>query len=175
MNARLNAKCAALSIEATRRWAYVSIRRQRLLVFDGGSLASGFICSTSAKPPSNRDGSHGTPPGLHCVAEKFGDCAPAGMVFVGRRATGSLYPELDTMAEPPNRITTRILWLRGLEPGLNAGAGCDSHARYIYIHGTNCEAGLGTPMSAGCVLLSNADVITVYEALPPGALVWIDD
>ena len=37
---------------------------------------------------------------------------------------------------PDAKITTRILWLEGLEPGFNRGGNVDSHARYIYIHGT---------------------------------------
>ena len=38
-------------------------------------------------------------------------------------------------------ITTRILWLDGLEIGKNKGGNVDSKSRYIYIHGT-AEEGL---------------------------------
>ena len=36
-------------------------------------------------------------------------------------------------------VTSRILWLDGLENGINRGVGVDSFSRYIYIHGTHEE------------------------------------
>ena len=60
-------------------------------------------------------------------------------------------------------VLTRILWLEGLEPGVNRGAGIDSRARYIYIHGTNQEQLLGTPASHGCIRMANADVISFFD------------
>ncbi len=95
------------------------------------------------------------------------------MVFKGRVAQKP-YMELPPEANEPNLITTRILWLRGLEPGVNVGLGVDTHDRYIYIHGTNHEERLGTPDSHGCVLMSNAEVIKLFEAVPSKTLVWIE-
>jgi hypothetical protein len=60
-------------------------------------------------------------------------------------------------------VLTRILWLEGLEPGVNAGPGIDSHERFIYLHGTSQEHLLGTPASHGCIRLSNRDVITLFN------------
>ena len=42
-------------------------------------------------------------------------------------------------------ITSRILWLSGLEKGKNKGEQIDSYKRYIYIHGTSEEGKLGSP------------------------------
>ena len=54
-------------------------------------------------------------------------------------------------------------WLEGLEPGVNSGPGVDSHARYIYIHGTNQEHLLGKPVSHGCIRMSNDDVVELFD------------
>jgi lipoprotein-anchoring transpeptidase ErfK/SrfK len=48
-----------------------------------------------------------------------------------------------------------------------------SKDRYIYIHGTNREDLIGQPASAGCVCLSNADVINLYDLIPVGSRVEI--
>ena len=96
------------------------------------------------------------------------------MVFVGRRPKGYHWSEDPT--NPDNReprVTTRILWLRGLEPGLNAGEGVDTYRRYIYLHGTNFTEKIGRPASGGCILLHDEDVIELFAHLPLGTLVWI--
>jgi hypothetical protein len=59
-------------------------------------------------------------------------------------------------------------------PGHNAGPGRDSYDRYIYIHGTSQPHKLGTPNSHGCVLLSDAEVIELFDAVPEGSLVWVE-
>ena len=76
--------------------------------------------------------------------------------------------------EERNFVTTRILWLRGLIPGHNAGPGCDSHDRYIYIHGTNLEPDFDNAKSHGCVILRNDDVIKLFDAVPSGTRVLIE-
>ena len=71
-------------------------------------------------------------------------------------------------------ITNRILWLEGLEPGLNRGPGVDSKERFIYIHGTGDEPSLGRPASRGCIHVAADDLIPLYDLLPAGTLVWIE-
>lgn len=94
----------------------------------------------------------------------IGDGAPAGMVFASRRATGSVLSRSELRSGGgPDLIVTRILRLRGLEPGRNAGRGVDSYARFIYIHGTNQEHLLGRPASHGCIRMSNRDVIDLFR------------
>ena len=117
-----------------------------------------------------------TPLGLHRVAEKIGEGAPKGMVFKARVPTGRVWT--DGPAPEDNLITTRILWLEGLEPGRNAGQDgtgrvVDTKSRFVYIHGTNQAARLGTPNSHGCVLLSDDDVLDLFDRVPAGTPVYL--
>ncbi|MEE8584447.1 MAG: L,D-transpeptidase, partial [Acidobacteriota bacterium] len=65
-----------------------------------------------------------------------------------------------------DRITTRILWLCGKEPGVNQGMGVDSYLRHIYIHGTPEEGLLGSPASRGCIRMGNQEIVELFEAVP---------
>ena len=91
-----------------------------------------------------------------------------------RRYTGEL-ANPDRISEDTDLITSRILWLEGLEPGVNKGGANDSYQRCIYIHGTANERSIGSPSSHGCIRMLNADVIDLYERVPVGALVVILD
>ncbi|MDR1817663.1 MAG: L,D-transpeptidase [Puniceicoccales bacterium] len=145
----------------------VSLAEQRLWHYRRGALVAEYPVSTSRAAPSCVPDSLGTPLGLHEIAERIGAGAPAGMVFVGRVAQGFLWRDAPPELAPAkkNLVTTRILWLAGLEDGVNRGTGCDTHSRYIYIHGTNQPEKIGTPNSHGCVLLRDADVIALFDAL----------
>jgi hypothetical protein len=128
-----------------------------------------FPCSTSRFGIGQVADSQCTPLGLHRIAEKFGANEPAGTVFKGRKVIGHT-----SQAEFADaKITTRILWLEGLEPGFNRGGNVDSHDRYIYIHGTADQASMGRPASHGCIHLADADLIPLFDLLPSGTLVWI--
>lgn len=141
--------------------------------YRGGELVRAFVISSSLRPPANVKGSLGTPLGLHAVAEKIGHGQPPGMVFRARVPTGRHYREFSEAENRENLITTRILWLQGLEPGVNLGGEVDSHDRYIYLHGTNHEERLGTPQSAGCILMRNVEVAELFEEVRNGDMVWI--
>lgn len=72
----------------------------------------------------------------------------------------------------PDRILTRILWLRGREPGRNRGPGVDSYRRFIYVHGTNQEQHLaGPPRTAvsAWAMTTCWPCSGVCAAAPPGA------
>ncbi len=162
-----------LDIKQTPRFLMVSIAAQSLeLSLADGSIRR-FAISTAALPPSCIENSQGTPTGLHRIARKIGDGAPTGTVFRGRVSIGKRFDELSAEERAPNLVTTRILWLEGLEPGHNQGEGRDSFQRYIYIHGTNHEERIGTPSSGGCVLLRNAEMIELYDLVNEGDLVFI--
>jgi len=167
-------KCTALGIKPTVRLLLVSINDQTLRFFEAGRLKKAYVISTSKRPPSNIKGSLGTPRGLHCIEEKIGAGSPPGIVFKGRRSTGFHYREYPNPEGAECLVTSRILWLRGLEPGVNAGGEVDSHDRYIYLHGTNREDRLGTPQSAGCVVLNNLEIVELFEHVRTGDLVWIE-
>jgi hypothetical protein len=131
-------------------------------------LIDAFRCSTSKFGIGQQEGSNCTPLGWHRVAKKIGGGWPVGTVFKGRQPIGFTWCGL-----PLAKITTRILWLEGFEPGFNRGGNVDSFARYIYIHGTGDEPTLGRPASHGCVHLAADDLIPLYDKLPAGTLVWI--
>jgi lipoprotein-anchoring transpeptidase ErfK/SrfK len=98
------------------------------------------------------------------------------MVLQGRTPTGRLWRDFPRRedGQPHNLVTTRLLWLRGLEPGVNSGPGVDSYRRYIYIHGTNREDALGGAVSGGCVLLRDAEILDLYPRVPVGTHVWLE-
>ena len=177
---RIKEKCDALGLKPTTRLITVSIAQQLLGFYRDGCLVKSHVVSTSLRPPSNVKDSLGTPRGLHEIAEKIGAGQPPGIVFKARVATGRHFSELSSEEQERNLITTRILWLRGLEPGVNAGNDgkglcVDTHQRYIYLHGTNHEDRLGTPFSGGCVEMANLGIIELFEEVRPRDLVWIQD
>ena len=47
--------------------------------------------------------------------------------------------------------------------------------RYIYIHGTPDSTDMTTTGSHGCVRMRNDDLITLYDMVPVGTIVQIDN
>jgi len=168
-------KCTALGIKPSVRLLLVSIEAQTLRFYANGTLQKTYVVSTSKRPPSNVKGSLGTPTGLHLIADKIGGGTPPGIVFKSRQNTGFHFREFIDPDGSDNLVTTRILWLRGAEPGVNQGNGIDSYERYIYIHGTNHENRLGQPQSGGCVLMHNIEIIELFDQVRTGDLVWIGE
>ena len=165
------ATCGRLKIEPTSFILTVNISKQTVSLFEDNKFVKKFRCSTSRFGIGQIEGSNRTPLGLHCIAEKIGGGEPAGTVFKAREIIGhTSQPEFADA-----KITTRILWLEGLEPGFNQGGNVDSHARYIYIHGTGDQATIGRPASFGCIHLADADLISLFDLLPRGTLVWISE
>ena len=148
-----------------------SIETQRLFVCAKGAIIEQYDASTSRFGNGIRENSFKTPLGLHRIKEKIGAGAPAGRIFKGRKDTGI---DWDQHSIEDNLILTRILRLEGLEEGINKGAGVDSYERFIYIHGTNREDLVGTPLSHGCLALRNEDIIRLFEIVREGTLVYID-
>ncbi|MDE2349446.1 MAG: L,D-transpeptidase [Gammaproteobacteria bacterium] len=167
--AACRAACARRAIAPTEQVVVISAALQTASVYEDGVLARTLRCSTSRFGVGQVEGSYRTPLGLHRVAEKIGDGEPAGTVFKGRRVVG----HTAEAAFADATITTRILWLEGLEPGVNQGGTVDSHARFIYIHGTSDQAVIGRPASHGCILLADADLLWLFDRLPLQSLVWI--
>lgn len=156
-------------------WSVViDCSEQRAYVRYGARDVATYTVSTSRFGLGSRAGSNKTPLGRHAVAQKFGAGEPLGAVFEGRRPTGRVAEVLGPGVDvEEDLITTRILWLDGLEPGLNRGPGIDSKSRYIYIHGTNEEGLLGRPASHGCIRMSNRDVRELFATIPVGTSVTI--
>jgi hypothetical protein len=166
-----------LGIKPADRLLWVRISTQTMQFYRKGELVRAYTVSTSLKPPSNVKDSLGTPRGLHEIAERIGGEQPSGMVFKARKPTGKHFSE---HADDGNLITSRILWLRGLEPGINSGTSeggeiVDTYDRYVYLHGTNREDRIGQPQSAGCVLMTNREIVALHDEVRTGDHVWITD
>ncbi len=170
---QVNQTCARLGIKPGERVLTVRIDTATMQFYRRGELAQSWVISTSKRPPSNIKNSLGTPRGLHEIAERIGAGQPPGMVFKSRVPTGQHYFEFPDGGIHHDLITGRILWLRGLEPGVNRGGEVDTYERYVYIHGTNHEERIGQPLSAGCVLMRNIEIVALYEEVRAGDLVWI--
>ena len=150
---------------------YVSITHQRLWLLDVSDSDRSWQMSSSRFGQGNLEGSFQTPLGVHRIVEKYGDGARTGTIFRDRLDTGEVWTPDQA---PDNLVLSRILRLAGLEEGINKGAGIDSCDRYIYLHGTSRESTIGTPSSHGCVVLRNADIIELFDAVKEGTVVYID-
>ncbi|MCZ6498718.1 MAG: L,D-transpeptidase, partial [Gammaproteobacteria bacterium] len=49
----------------------------------------------------------------------------------------------------------------------------DSMRRYIYIHGTPPSEPLGVARSLGCIRMSNADIVKLFDLVEPGTVVEV--
>jgi UDP-N-acetylmuramate-alanine ligase len=148
-----------------------SVEAGKLLLCVGDGVIDGFDASTSRFGIGIREDSFKTPPGIHRIAEKIGSGAPIGRIFRDRIDTGI---DWDGSYSKDNLILTRILRLAGIEEGINKGSGVDSYERYIYIHGTSREDLVPSPLSHGCIVLRNSDVVDLYDMVKEGTIVYIE-
>ncbi len=147
---------------------------QKMFLVKNFKIQKTYLISTGKKGLGCEQGSYKTPIGVHKIADKIGDGAPLGTIFVARKNTNKIakiYTEPKDVKE--DYVTTRILRLKGLEKGKNSGKGVDSYSRYIYIHGTPEEGLLGTPASHGCIRMKNKEVIDLFNKVSKGTLVYI--
>ncbi|MBC8265697.1 MAG: L,D-transpeptidase [Flavobacteriales bacterium] len=153
---------------------FVSIAKQKMYHIKKNKIVKTFVISSSEYGTGSKAGSNKTPLGLHKVKQKYGEETPIngrmiGRVFYGEIAT--IYK--DDSKSKTDDVTSRILWLEGLEKGKNKGEGIDSYKRYIYIHGTSEEGRLGKPASHGCIRMKNKAVIELFDKVKIGTLVLI--
>lgn len=152
----------------------VNIERQEMYLVKNDALEKTYRISSSKYGIGNQSGSGKTPLGVHRIAEKIGAGAKPNTIFTGRKDTGKTATILrEPVDTEEDHVTTRILWLEGMEPGVNKGKGIDSKLRYIYIHGTPEEGLIGTPASHGCIRMYNADVLELFGLIQAGAFVFI--
>ena len=158
----------------------VLVNEQKLYLLKKQKLIKNYLISTAEAGLGYLSGSNKTPLGAHKVKEKFGQNAKLGSIFKGRvdtKKVATILTSKDTRSKADN-ITSRILWLSGLEEGVNKGTNSegsivDSHQRYIYIHGTDEEGRLGTEASHGCIRMANSAIIELFEQVETGSLVVI--
>ena len=152
----------------------ICVKDQLLILENAGEIVSCYTISTAKNGVGEENGSGMTPRGWHQIRLKIGSDCPSNTVFERRRPTGEIYtPRLAEEYPQRDWILTRILWLSGLEPGINRFGNNDTLKRYIYIHGCPDEVDLGIPQSHGCIRMRNADIITLFDMVAPGMRVLI--
>ena len=152
----------------------VNISSQELFLLNRGNIEQVYSISTSTYGTGSKENSFKTPLGKHKISEKIGQGLPRGAILKARKWTGAIANIINNPIDTEfDVVTSRILWLEGLEEGKNFGPGVDSKSRYIYIHGTAEEGLIGKPASDGCVRMYNNDVISLFDKVSIDTEVWI--
>ncbi len=153
---------------------YVDIDKQSMIHLNKGKIQNVYPISSSSYGTGSKENSFKTPLGKHEIYKKIGYNLPENAILKGRVWNGAI---ADIIKEPIDtdfdHVTSRILWLDGLEIGKNKGKGIDSRNRFIYIHGTAEEGLIGKPASDGCIRMYNSDVIKLFDLVDEKAQVWI--
>lgn len=164
INTALNKIESVISKKTTDNALIVDISTQTIYFVKDGKEIKNYPISSSKFGIGSTKNSNKTPLGVHRIENMIGEDAPLGTIFVARGNTGK---KAKIITEPidikSDMVTSRIMWLKGLEDGVNSGNGIDSYKRYIYIHGTPEEGLIGKPASHGCIRMKNKDVIELFS------------
>lgn len=152
-----------------RQHITISVADQRLRVWENGAAVREYPISTSKFGLGSEEGSYRTPLGKFRIAGKIGDGLAPSTVFKGRVPVGHHCPSDDADCDA-DMILSRILRLDGQEPENE-----NTYSRYIYIHGTNDEQGIGSPTSHGCIRMKPLDIIDLYDLVADDSSVEILD
>lgn len=147
----------------------ISIPNQELTLFnEENDVVSVFPISTSKFGVGFEVDSYKTPTGNFEICEKIGAGQPEGMIFERRFPTGKIAGLDDDEA----LITTRILRLKGLDDENK-----NTFDRCIYIHGGNkTDDWVGKiPRSHGCVRMKNKDIVELFNSVPIGTEVVVEN
>ena len=152
----------------------VDISEQRLYLVQNKLVLKSYPISSSKFGEGSIENSFKTPLGMHQIKEKIGEDVEENTIFISRVDTQKKANIIkDTFDSDNDFVTSRILWLDGMEEGKNKGQGIDSYDRYIYIHGTQEEGLIGTKASHGCIRMFNNDVIELFKQVQEGTNVLI--
>lgn len=154
----------------------VDVGNQQLRLMDAsGEVLMDVTVATATKGTGQEYGSEQTPLGRHYIRAKIGAGCQDNTVFVARRPTGEVFDET-LRSDHPERdwILTRILWLCGLEPGLNRRGNVDTMRRFVYIHGAPDSDEMGIPSSHGCIKMRNSDIVKLFDLVTVGTPVTIN-
>ncbi len=146
------------------KYISISIGEEKIRLLDNEKVVAEYTISSAANGIGFDEGSYCTPTGRFVIQEKIGEGEPLHTIFKSRLPVGIWDGEI-TAAD---MILTRILRLHGLDP-----ENANSMQRFIYIHGTNREDMLGQSASCGCIRMSNADIIELFDAIDLGTPVFI--
>ncbi len=149
----------------------IVVSQQKLYHRRSTGVVRTYPVSTAENGVGNYEGSFQTPLGKHRVRFKIGGSEPEFTYFVAREAAG-LFSEA-VKHQRSDWILSRILWLEGMQPGVNKRGRVDTFSRYIYIHGTNEEHLIGQPVSHGCIRMKSGDIMDLFEHVTCGESVLI--
>ena len=156
-------------------WIYISANDAKLYLIKDRKIIKSYPISIAKNGLGNVMNSNQTPTGLHEIKKKLGAGIPENGILKSGISTGKI---AQVISEPisvnTDLVTTRVMWLSGLESGINKGGKVDSYNRFIYIHGTPEEGLIGTPASHGCIRMYNKDVIELFNLVPLGTKVLIE-
>jgi hypothetical protein len=149
----------------------ISISRQILYQRRKTGVWYAYPVSTASLGIGNMRNSFQTPLGKHRIFSKIGHGMPTLTAFSAREPITVYDPETDD----PERdwILSRILWLEGMQTGINKRGKVDTKSRYIYIHGTHEEDKIGQSASHGCIRMLNRDILEVFDYAYEGESVYI--
>ena len=174
MNCVRNIFSASILSVCLSVYIVVDVSKQRLYLMDSETVKKEYAVSTSKHGTGSKKDSCKTPLGRHRIAKKIGTGGRLNEIYKDRKAAGKI-ALINNSKEPSKEdfVTTRILWLEGLEKGRNKGGSVDSFKRYIYIHGTPDEGLIGRPASHGCVRMKNTEVAELFDLVEEGTEVVI--
>ena len=162
------------SYKSLEHLIYVDINSQTLSYIVKGTVSKKYNISSSYYGTGSEANSLKTPLGKHEIYKKIGNELPINAILKGRVWNGAIADIIEGPIDTDyDHVTSRILWLDGLEEGKNRGNGVDSRNRYIYIHGTAEEGLIGKPASDGCIRMYNNEVIELFELVSEKTQVWI--
>ena len=162
------------SYKSLENLIYVDINSQTLSYIVKGTVSRKYNISSSYYGTGSEANSLKTPLGKHEIYKKIGNELPINAILKGRVWNGAIADIIEGPIDTDyDHVTSRILWLDGLEEGKNKGNGVDSRNRYIYIHGTAEEGLIGKPAPDGCIRMYNNDVIELFELVSEKTQVWI--
>ena len=162
------------SYKSLENLIYVDINSQTLSYIVKGTVLKKYNISSSYYGTGSEANSLKTPLGKHEIYKKIGNELPINAILKGRVWNGAIADIIEGPIDTDyDHVTSRILWLDGLEEGKNKGNGVDSRNRYIYIHGTAEEGLIGKPASDGCIRMYNNEVIELFELVSEKTQVWI--
>lgn len=145
----------------------IDISQQRLYVYEDKLMLASYPISSSSFGEGQIENSYKTPLGKHKILTKIGTNVEKNTIFVSRENMNQVAEIVHERHNNENDfVTSRILWLDGLEEGHNKGGNVDSFKRYIYIHGTHEEGLIGEKASHGCIRMFNNDVIELFSYIP---------
>lgn len=163
----ISLSCQELAIE-------IDISEQRLYLFEDSKLLKSYPISSSYYGEGEKENSYKTPLGKHAIEEMIGENSPKNSIFINRVSYSQIASIVEEAIDNSDDfITSRVMWLTGLQPGYNQGGNRDSFNRFIYIHGTHEEGLIGKKASHGCIRMLNHDVVELFRLVNKGTKVNI--